>query len=996
VFTHSRVGKPGTPDAERTPLNAAIWRYHPTRHEFEVFAEGTSNPWGVDFDDHGQAFCTACVIPHLYHVIEGARYQRQAGSHFNPHTYADIQTIADHRHYLGDNPHGGNGRSDDAGGGHAHAGAMIYLGGAWPEEYRGRVFMNNIHGQRLNTDILKPEGSGFVGGHGPDFLLTGDIASQILNIRYGPDGNAYFIDWYDTNACHHNNAEGHDRSNGRVYKICYGDPKPAKVDLAKASDLELAELTLEKNDWYVRHARRLMQERAAAGKQLEAAARERLIEIATSNPDETRRLRAIWALNAVGDVGAVIRSMFADSNEHVRAWAVRLIPELRGAAAAQWQMAVAGASGDPSPVVRLAVASLLQKLPADERWSYLEGVGVEAFPNGLLTHAEDADDHNLPLMYWYAAEPLAARDPARALKLAESCRETIPLVSEFLVRRLGSLEGSKGLVALARGVAQADDAAWQLQILRGMRKGLEGRRRVEPPANWADAAKRALASENDDVRSEAIALGVTFGDAAALDILRKRVDSPTGDEATRRQAVEALLAVKDPQLASVLVKLLRDAPLRDLALKGLAAFDEPRAPAAVLELYPELTPEEKRLALATLCSRGGYGVELLKAIAAKRVAAADLSADLVRQLHQLKHDEVSQLLEQIWGRVRNTPEDKARMIADYRKLLEHPKSTPDIELGRSVFARTCQQCHTLYGTGGQVGPDLTGSNRADLGYLLSNIIDPSAVIAKEYFTTIVYTLDGRVVSGIVVADNDKAVTLQTATERVVIPYDEVDERKQNELSMMPDDQLKQFSETEIAALFAYLGGKSQVSMLAQKENQAQLFNGKNLDGWKGEMKYWSVENGEIIGRSPGIEENTFLVSDLTAGDFKLSLEVKLVDNVGNSGVQFRTEPIENGQMRGYQADIGEGWWGKLYEEHGRALLWDKPADEHLKKGQWNRYEIEAKGSRIRTWLNGKLCVDLDDPEGKRRGIFALQLHSGGPMEVRFRKLKLEVLDEKAL
>ena len=158
VFTHSRVGKPGTPDDERIPLNAAIWRYHPTRHEFEIFAEGTSNPWGVDFDDHGQAFCTACVIPHLYHIIQGARYQRQAGSHFNPYTYADIQTIADHRHYVGDNPHGGNGSSGDAGGGHAHAGAMIYLGGAWPEEYRGRIFMNNIHGQRLNTDILKPRG----------------------------------------------------------------------------------------------------------------------------------------------------------------------------------------------------------------------------------------------------------------------------------------------------------------------------------------------------------------------------------------------------------------------------------------------------------------------------------------------------------------------------------------------------------------------------------------------------------------------------------------------------------------------------------------------------------------------------------------------------------------------------------------------------------------------------------------------------------------------
>ena len=146
VFTHSLVGKPGTTDDQRTPLNAAIWRYHPTRHVFEVFAHGTSNPWGLDFDAHGQAFLTSCVIPHLYHVIQGGRYERQAGPHFNPFTYDDIKTIADHRHYLGCGPHAGNGRSDQAGGGHAHAGAMIYQGNTWPKEYHGSIFMNNIHG----------------------------------------------------------------------------------------------------------------------------------------------------------------------------------------------------------------------------------------------------------------------------------------------------------------------------------------------------------------------------------------------------------------------------------------------------------------------------------------------------------------------------------------------------------------------------------------------------------------------------------------------------------------------------------------------------------------------------------------------------------------------------------------------------------------------------------------------------------------------------------
>ena len=95
-------------------------------------------------------------------------------------------------------------------------------------------------------------------------------------------------------------------------------------------------------------------------------------------------------------------------------------------------------------------------------------------------------------------------------------------------------------------------------------------------------------------------------------------------------------------------------------------------------------------------------------------------------------------------------------------------------------------------------------------------------------------------------------------------------------------------------------------------------------------------------------------------------------------------------MKGYQADVGVGWWGKLYEEHGRALLWKESGEKHVRTDDWNQYEIIAVGSRIRTYINGKLCVDLDDPAGAKRGIIALQLHSGGPFEVRYKDFELEL------
>jgi putative heme-binding domain-containing protein len=319
---------------------------------------------------------------------------------------------------------------------------------------------------------------------------------------------------------------------------------------------------------------------------------------------------------------------------------------------------------------------------------------------------------------------------------------------------------------------------------------------------------------------------------------------------------------------------------------------------------------------------------------------------------------------------------------------EHPE--PDLPLGRAVFAKTCMKCHVLYGVGQKVGPDLTGSNRSNLNYLLSNIVDPSAVMAKEYVPTVVLTVDGRVINGLLKTEDEHALTLQTADSTVVVPKDEIEQRSMARQSMMPEDQLKQFSPHEIRSLIAYLRGKRQVPLLATAETASLLFNGNDLTGWSGDDALWSVEDGQIVGRTEGIRRNAWLVSDLSVEDFHLSLEVKLVDNQGNSGIQFRSR-ADGDSVSGYQADIGAGWWGKLYEEHGRKLLWDRSGEAHVRPGEWNRYEIKADGEHLQTWINGQRCVDLHDPEGAHRGILALQLHSGGPTEVRFRNLKLEIL-----
>ncbi len=976
VFTHSAVGKPGTPANQRTRINAGVWRYHPTRHVFEVFAEGTSNPWGVDFNDRGAAFCTACVIPHLYYLIQGGRYQRQAGEHFNPNTFDDIKTIAVHRHWLGATPHSGNNRSDAAGGGHAHAGAMIYLGGSWPSEYRDQIFMNNIHGQRLNEDLLAPKGSGYEGNRAPDFCLTRDRWSQILNLQYGPDGQVYMIDWYDANACHHRETNGHDRTNGRVFRISYRGALPVAVNMHTESDEKLIEVQLSENDWYVRHARRVLQERGP-----NPAVHERLVPIAFEHADETRRLRGLWALHVTGglDEALVLRGL-ANDQPHVRAWSVQLATEdpAKPVSPAVLRQFAKMAADDVSPVVRLSLASAAGRLPHEERWEIVAA---------LLAHSEDAGDHNLPLMDWYASEPLVARDPARALKVASDGK--IPLVFAFTARLLAKIGTPAALDLVASELARTADVTRQRTILEAINTGLVGRRQVPMPKGWQAVSAKLVNSPNAEVNSLATAVALTFGDPRALVKLRSLLVDDAASIDARRQALEALLRARDPQLAPTLQTLIAVPELRRAALRGLASYDDGATPAAILAAYAGFSLDEKRNALATLAARVAYAKALLEAVAEKKIAATDLSADLVRQLRNHQNEAVNAQIGRLWGIARESSGEKAEQIARYTKLAQEKSPMADPALGRAVFVKTCQQCHTLFGTGGKVGPELTGSNRANLEYLLSNILDPSAVMAKEYQPSVIVTSDGRVLTGIVKSQDANALSVQTANELVVLPRGEVDEMKPSQQSMMPDDLLKQLSPYEVRSLVAYLASPSQVAPLATLDNLKNFFNGRDLAGWQGNTALWSVEDGQIVGRTTGLKENEFLKNELLFSNFRLRVQVQLVDNRGNSGIQFRSEPIDGGLVKGYQADIGAGWWGKLYEEHGRELLWTRSGEAFVKPG-WNAYEIEAVGSKIRTWINGHLCVDLEDTGGAKRGIFALQLHAGGPTEVRFKDFEIEL------
>lgn len=976
VFTHSRVGKPGTPDSQRTAINAGIWRYHPTRHVFDVVAHGTSNPWGLDFNSRGEAFVEACVIPHAFHIVPGARYQRQAGAHFNPNTYADIQTIADHRHYLGANPHGGNNKSDSAGGGHAHCGTMIYQGGTWPERYRDAFFMGNIHGRRLNVDILKPKGSGYVASHGPDFLMANDAWARFINFRYGPDGNVYLIDWYDKQACHSGAIDAFDRTNGRIYKVSHRAAPFVAANLAKATTAELIKHQEHANDWFVRHARRLLAERG-----VDTAGRDQLQALAVKHTDPLKRLRGVWALHVTGGISSsLLEVLLKDSDAHVRGWSLRLATEQAIGTSLPATLERL-AKSDPSPVVRREIAAIVTRIAGPER------LGILA---GLLGHSEDAGDPNIPYLCWYALEPVAESDPASFMVLARTAYAPIP---GFAARRLAG-SGNPDSLAAAVGGLLGVSAGTRKEMLVGIEEGLKGRRSVKPPPAWTEAYDACMADPDTETRERALALATQFGDARALGRLRARLESSTETSQSRLRALEALVAARDAASLETMIQLVRsestEPNLRASAVRALAAFDAPAVPGALLDSWKSMPQSLRRDALASLASRPAWALKLMDAVASGTVASTDIPAETIRQLRDLPEPKLRDAIARSWGQVRATPADRKVRIVKTKTLLDKPGAL-DLAHGRAVYQKVCSQCHTMYGTGGKVGPELTGSNRANIDYILENILDPSAVIHKEYAVTLIELTNGRIISGIVKSETPQALSVVTANETLTVPVSDIESRKTSDQSMMPDNLLDTLQPVEIRDLVAYLRHPTQTPLAATPQTLPLFFNGKDLSGWTGEPGLWRVENGEIIGVSKGLKRNSFLASELRLGDFRLEFEVKLAPDSENSGVQFRSARLADGEMVGPQADIGKGWWGKLYEEHGRGLLWNKSGESHVKPGTWNRYVIEAKGPLIRTWINDQLCVDLADDKISKSGQVGLQLHSGGAFEVRYRGFKLELL-----
>ena len=369
------------------------------------------------------------------------------------------------------------------------------------------------------------------------------------------------------------------------------------------------------------------------------------------------------------------------------------------------------------------------------------------------------------------------------------------------------------LAPLVQLLGESDDIPLQRDVLAGMREGLRGRRNVPMPGNWPAVYAQLAKSDDAQVREDALALALTFGEPQAVSALQKTILDKSAPAEQRQRALAALAESRAAELAPLLHRLLDDRAVRGAAIRALAAYPDPQTPRLLLDRYSQLSSYEKQDVIQTLASRTDFALALLDAVAKKTVAAADISAVTARQLLALNSETVAKRLKDVWGEVRSTGAEKQKQIARYKNLLTPVfLNDADLSQGRLVYSRTCQKCHRLYGEGGEIGPDLTGSNRANLDYVLENSVDPSAVIPRDYRMSTAITADGRVLTGIITVDAPEAIVLQTVNEKLVISRDDIEELRPSPLSMMPEGQLEALEPEEVRDLVVYLRSETQVPL----------------------------------------------------------------------------------------------------------------------------------------------------------------------------------------
>jgi putative membrane-bound dehydrogenase-like protein len=767
------TGDPKTTDFQ----GQAIWRYQPETHRFEVFAEGGGNTFGLEFDDAGRAYSgTNWGKYRGLHYVQGGYYIKSWGKHgplTNPYAFG----------YFDHMPHTGN--ADRL----SHT-FIVYGGGLLGDEYTGKILSPNPLQSRLQVTRLEPMGSSYKTIEEPFMVTCDDGWFRPVDLKAGPDGALYVADFYEQRISHVDPRDTWDRSTGRIWRVRPADWKPGQkpFDLGSLSTRDLVAQLESRNRWERNLARQLLALRR------DASAATALRKLLTR--DGPPALEALWALNAIGalDDTSLVTAM-QNASAPVRMWAVRLLGDTKDKPITPIGNLLDLARRETDPQVRSQLASTAKRLPASQ---------ALALVREMLTRDEDAADVHIPLLLWWAVEDKAVSHRHETIEaLSDGSLWRHPLARDVVLPRLGrryaadpTAENQAALIILLNA---APGPAERAALLSGIKDGFAGLAldRLGTPL------RSALAASGDPE------IALRLGAPEAVDQAISTITDESQNSVQRTHLIEALAGSGNRKAIPALLRLAKHSKasgVRKSAVVALGRFDDPAVGRELVALYPSLGShsELRTAALSTLLGRVPWMAQLLKAIDAGSIARSDLGITQIQRVRECHDPGVASLADKLFGKpAKPTSQEHANEIARVTRLVT--TGTGDAAAGRELFTARCAVCHTLFGQGAKVGPDLTGYERRNVDFLVLSVVDPSAYIREEYTAFGIRTKGGETLIGLITDRGPNQITIEDAAQqKTTVPKDQIADERALRTSLMPEGLLEGLTDQQVRDLFKYL------------------------------------------------------------------------------------------------------------------------------------------------------------------------------------------------
>ncbi len=771
------TGDVGVPGGMRTKWSGqCVWRFHPTRRKFEIYAEGGGNTYSLDIDAKGRVFT-------------GTNYGATRGMHYELGSYG-VKNWGKHGPLTNRFAYGWFEHMRSEGEERRFPQAFaIYEGGLLGADYEGKVIAPNSLANKSYLSRMIPVGSTFRTVDEQDLIASPDRWFRPVWTAVGPDGGVYMADWYDTRLSHVNPVDDWDKARGRLYRVRPEGqaPKLKPFDLSAASAGELVSLLSHRNEWFRKQA--VLEIGWRGIKELEPELRRML-----AGP---RALEALWALDLLDAVG---EPPVTHADPYVRRWAWKIIAERGGRPSAA---AEAASETESHPEVCMQILATAKRLRVD---------GLGLLNAALATQDESG---RIPLMVWWAMESALDEEAGRSrvMQMMNDRRLTGSAlfrdhVAARLGRRLATGAGTANLAALDRMASDCGDKVAVERLIDGVLSAFDSGELPEMPAGLAAAVRTRLEASGTAPFSLA---DLRKGDAKALATAVAAISDKKLPVIRRTQAAEALSRAGRAEALPALLKIMGEpgaTPGKRAFTQAAVRFDDPRVPETILSNYERCFAADLALreeTLRALAARRHWALRLVEAVDTGKVMAAHVSADNARLIAGHGEPSLTQAVDRLWKHLLSTgvTPEKDREVARLRAVAR--AGDGDAAKGRTIFNARCGACHALKGEGGAVGPDLTGYERTNLDFWVMNLVYPSLEIREGFGTYVAKMMDGTVAAGILERRDGGVIVLRDlAGVKTILREDAVDNLMASPVSVMPEGLLSGLSDQDIRDLLAHL------------------------------------------------------------------------------------------------------------------------------------------------------------------------------------------------